>query len=363
MTLALYCPECGYYETERDTTGHRGDFYTSVSVGPVFGALLAFQFAAWLQIEATIQNSVVTIVEAGAHDGRLARDILTWLKKRRPALFARTEYCIVEPSARRRAWQMESLHDLTPRVHWFADLRSLGQSAAAGLRGIFFSNELLDALPVHRLGWDAKRRAWFEWGVTLVHEHFVWTRLEDYPPQRSADCLPGTIAWAALPALRDLPPGLLDVLPDGYTTEVCPAAADWWHEAASVLHRGKLLTLDYGLTTEEFFAPQRRNGTLRAYRNHQVSGDVLDCPGGQDLTAHVDFTAIQQAGVAAGLNTEALFSQARFLTAIAQDAWQAENDFGPWTPEHTRQFQTLTHPNHLGRAFQVLIQSRGDCSS
>jgi len=352
MELALYCPLCGYYEKNKDTPGQRGDFYTSVSVGPLFGELLAFQFAEWLE-ELPVADCRWLIVEAGAHDGRLAKDILTWLRLRRLGLFERIEYWIVEPSARRQEWQREVLKEFEPRVRWFGNFHSLAtilpwpaanpQSAIGNPQsvcGVIFSNELLDAMPVHRLGWDTKRREWFEWGVTLAGEEFVWIRLADKP------------------AISNLPPELLDVLPDGFTTEICPAAESWWREAASVLKQGKLLTLDYGLSVEEFFAPQRANGTLRAYHHHRLSDDVLANPGERDLTAHVNFTAIQRAGEGANLKTETFASQTQFLTGIAQRAWQEGGNFGPWTREHTRQFQTLTHPDHLGRSFRVLVQSR-----
>jgi SAM-dependent MidA family methyltransferase len=362
MELALYCPLCGYFEKKRDTTGRGGDFYTSVGVGPLFGELLAFQFAEWLGA-LPIADCRLPIVEAGAHDGRLAKDILAWLRLRRIGLFEHVEYWIVEPSTRRQEWQRETLKEFGSCVRWFGDLhslatistwpaanrqpaRDLSESAIGNpqsVRGVIFSNELLDAMPVHRLGWDAKRREWFEWGVTLAGDRFVWTRLPEVIHPSSFILHPSK--------------ELLDVLPDGFTTEICPPAEKWWHEAASVLRQGKLLTLDYGLSGEEFFAPQRANGTLRAYQRHHLADDVLANPGEQDLTAHVDFTAIQRAGEAVGLKTEMCASQAQFLTGIAQRVWREGSDFGPWTREHTRQFQTLTHPDHLGRSFRVLLQS------
>jgi SAM-dependent MidA family methyltransferase len=155
-------------------------------------------------------------------------------------------------------------------------------------------------------------------------------------------------------------PELLEVLPDGFTTEVCPAAETWWREAAELLKRGRLLTFDYGLNADEFFAPHRVNGTLRAYHRHHLNADLLANPGEQDLTAHVNFTALQQAGEVAGLKTESLQTQAQFLIGIGRRAWSAENAFGPWSRKLGREFQTLTHPQHLGRAFRVLAQSRGD---
>ena len=350
MELALYCPLCGYYEQEADNLGRRGDYFTSVSVGRLFGELLAFQFAAWLT-ELETQNSKLEtdslhLIEAGAHDGKLARDILAWLREHRPALFARLEYGIVEPSARRQEWQRRTLAEFGEKVRWFSNLASL---RVPRLTGVLFSNELLDALPVHRLGWDAKRHEWFEWGVALDGDQFVWARLAE----------PLHVSRFTF----HLPPDLLAVLPDGFTTEVCPAATDWWREAASLLDRGKLLTLDYGLTAEELLAPHRRNGTLRAYRRHRLSGEVLANTGEQDLTAHVNFTTIRAAGEAAGLTTESFVTQAQFLVRIAEQTWRDKGSFGEWDADRLRQFKTLTHPEHLGRSFRVLVQHAGSRAS
>src|SRR5271154_6848312 len=119
MELALYCPENGYYEQQKDNIGRRGDFITSVSTGELFGQLLAFQFAEWLE-EFRIQNSKFKIVEAGAHDGKLTRDILNWLQLNRPKLFSQIEYIIFEPSPRRQEWQKETLEQFAPRIRWFS---------------------------------------------------------------------------------------------------------------------------------------------------------------------------------------------------------------------------------------------------
>jgi SAM-dependent MidA family methyltransferase len=154
-----------------------------------------------------------------------------------------------------------------------------------------------------------------------------------------------------------MPAGLMAVLPDGFSTEVCTAAVDWWLEAATALKRGWLLTLDYGLAAEQFISPERAEGTLRAYGRHQQSPDLLARPGEQDLTAHVNLTALQKAGESAGLKTEGVVAQGEFLTRIAQTTWIDESGFADWTATRTRQFQTLTHPEHLGR-FKLLIQTR-----
>jgi SAM-dependent MidA family methyltransferase len=339
MELALYCPETGYYETNKDNVGRAGDFITSVSTGELFGQLLAFQFAEWLGAEVRSQRSEVRIVEAGAHDGKLARDILNWLKMHRAELFSKIEYWILEPSLTRQAWQKETLVDFQPGIRWFTDFENLKPKTQNAKRtGIIFSNELLDAFPVHRFGWDAKSKTWFEWGVALAGEKFTWARLENSKFE-----------------IRNLE--LEAVLPDNYTVETSPAAESWWREAAGVLTHGKLLAIDYGHTEAEVFSPGRERGTLRAYHRHRVSDDLLANPGEQDLTAHVNFSAIQKAGEAAGLATESFSTQPQFLTRILGAAMK-DKTFGDWTAKRTRQFQTLTHPEHLGRAFRVLVQSR-----
>ena len=154
-----------------------------------------------------------------------------------------------------------------------------------------------------------------------------------------------------------LPNELLAVLPDGFNTEVCPAAIEWWRSAAKTLRDGKLLAFDYGLTAEQFFTPERKSGTLRAYHQHHVSHDILERAGEQDITASVNFTAIQNAGESAGLVTETFSTQAQFLTdTVAASANDA--GFNEWFAPRTRQFQTLTHPEHLGQSFRVLVQNR-----
>jgi SAM-dependent MidA family methyltransferase len=348
MELALYCPVYGYYEREQDTPGRAGDYFTSVSVGSLFGELLALQFSEWLEEVLKLQargprsgaQGREQIVEAGAHDGRLAGDVLGFLRQERPGLFERMEYWIVEPSERRRAWQERRLGEFGHKVRWVRQLSEL----TTGVRGVVFSNELFDAMPAHRFGWDARQGRWFEWGVSLQSERFVWARMSNSP---MAPPLSGH--WEAL----------LGALPDGFTLDIAPAAEAWWRAAASRLDEGRLVTIDYGLTEEEFFAPERRDGTLRAYWRHRQGADVLARPGQQDITAHPNFSAIRAAGEEAGLDTETFTTQEEFLMRIAARLWEERAGLGQWTPGRARQFRTLTHPQLLGRPLRVLVQRRG----
>jgi SAM-dependent MidA family methyltransferase len=344
MELALYCPIHGYYEKQKDNVGRSGDFITSVSTGALFGQLLAFQFAGWLEelhLSPATRHPSLCLIEAGAHDGKLAKDILTWLQLNRPKLFDQLEYCILEPSARRQDWQRETLKQFASHVRWFTSFENLSPATRhPSLAGIIFSNELLDAFPVHRFGWDGRNKKWFEWGVAIEGEKFVWARVpENLQP----------------PTFNLHPSGLESVLPDGYTIETSPAAESWWREAAGFLVRGKLVTIDYGFIGDEQFSPARTNGTLRAYFRHHVSDDLLANVGEQDLTAHVNFSAIQKAGEETGLKTEFFGTQSKFLTEILKTQFAIPNSQFAISP---RQFQTLTHPAHLGRAFRVLVQAR-----
>lgn len=339
MELALYCPETGYYESQKDTVGRGGDFITSVSVGNLFGELLAVQFAEWLET-LKMDSPALKIVEAGAHDGKLAADILSWLLLHHPGLLEQVEYCILEPSPRRQTWQKETLARFDQYTRWFTSLEDLA-TQNPNLTGIIFGNELLDAFPMHRFGWNAQKKNWFEWAVTIEKDKLVWTQIAASHPSISSQ----------------ITSALLDVLPDNYTIEVSPAAENWWHTAARSLARGKLLAIDYGFTDTEMFSPARTRGTLRAYHRHRVSDDLLANPGEQDLTAHVNFSAIQRAGESAGLKTDVFYTQPQFLTRILEKAHK-QGQFQQLTPKQIRQFQTLTHPDHLGRAFNVLVQSR-----
>ncbi len=343
MERALYEPKLGYYESDHCRVGRRGDFYTSVSTGPLFGELLAQQFLDWITTRPNASQRPWIWLECGAHDARLAQDLLSALEAHpNRALAERVRYAILETSPERRAWQQSTLSHWQHRVDW------LDAWPPDGVQGVILSNELLDAFPVHRIGWKAVARDWFEWGVTQRDGAFNWAVI---PREQSK------IAMCDWPIV---PPELAAVLPDGFTTEIHPAATAWWRGAARSLREGWLMTTDYGLDRLDFFQPQRAAGTLRAYRDHRISDQLLADPGNQDLTAQVDFTATQAAGETEGLITVERTSQRRWLTGILERRVSLPDGVAWLAPDRVRQFQTLTHPDHLGRGFSVLVQRTPD---
>lgn len=345
MELALYCPEYGYYEKERDSVGRGGDFHTSVSVGALFGELLAARFADWLDTIRTggvsasttegENNGRLFLVEAGAHRGDLALDILNWFKRERPDLLSELTYVILEPSPARQKFQARRLGEFASCVTWCSGLDP------GSVRGVIFSNELLDAMPLSRARWDAGRREWREMGVAFDGETFQW------------ELMPGAVAMPI-----PLPEPLLAVLPDGFTTEWSTAATEWWNRSARALKCGWLVTFDYGLEWEDLFDPCRSNGTIRTYHRHRLGDTPLAHPGECDLTAHVNFSEIRRVGEEAALVTDYYGRQGAFLAGIAGLAGKGTGETPVWTDQQLRQLRTLLHPVGFGDSFRVLAQRR-----
>jgi SAM-dependent MidA family methyltransferase len=331
MAEALYHPEHGYYARGTGQVGKAGDFFTSVSVGPVFGKLLARRFLQWW-LDAGAP-SVWRIIECGAHDGTLAADVLGGLRDLSPSAFAALEYAIPEPLARLRAAQASKLEAFGGKV---LSLDGADDLADRPLPGVAFGNEVIDALPcqvIERRGgaWHLCRVAWADGG-------FRWLVAE---PLGNGDL------GAAAAALGD-------GFPDGYRTEIRTRESlrRFLKPLLAGLDRGLMLWIDYGFARPEFHHPARTAGTLRAFRSHRVEDDPLSVPGTADLTAHVEFTGLAEAAASLGARPIAFRDQGTWLTHLARP-WLLEMEDNPDSAA-IRQFRTLVHPAHLGARFHVL---------
>ncbi len=326
MAQALYHPEHGYYGSDRAKIGRGGDFFTNVSVGPLFGQLLARQFAEmWERLG---RPADFAIVEQGAHRGDFASDVLAALDRFAPGCFAATRYHIIEPAPKLRAAQEAALKG---NVVWHPSLADLPP-----FTGVHFSNELLDAMPVHLVTWTGTE--WLERHVAVQDDGFVFT---DAP--LTSETLRAYLAT--------VPP-----VPAGYITEVNLDALAWLDTVAARLDRGWVLTIDYGLRHEDYFAPDRRTGTLRAYAGHQVSDDPLARPGEIDLTTHVEFTSLMERAAQIGLRVAGLTDQHHFMVGLGPLHFR--DDAVPEMSE-LRAYKTLMHPTMMGTSFHALCLSKG----
>lgn len=337
MDLALYHPELGYYRRPREKprTGRKGDFFTSVSVGPLFGRLLARQFLEmWERME---KPDRFWIVEQGGEDAQLACDILTWCHIEAPAFFAAIQYALIESDPGAQILQKEKLQTEGLSATWFRDVSDWANCETTG---VFFSNELADAFPTRVVTLKDKR--WHERHVTLgTDAKFIWIDQKIDDPE-----LQKAIGDLALPEV------------EGYTTEINLCARQWMESTGRALRKGYVLTIDYGFPASLYYASFRLNGTLTAYRQHQRLDDVLDKPGSCDITAHVDFTALARAGEKAGLATFGFLDQQHFLMGIAETELSGAHDLKAGIAENSRAWNTLTHPGYLGARFQVLLQGK-----
>jgi len=327
MELALYAPVLGYYSAGKQKFGAHGDFVTAPELGVVFARCLARQCAQVLAVTGG------DILEAGAGSGALAVELLLELERMNQLP---EHYFIVELSAdlrdRQRANLAQQAPHLAARVTWRDAL------PAGGFRGVVLGNELLDAMPVVRF--RTGRGSISELHVGWQENRFVW---------READ---------ASAAVRERVLAL--DLPEGYESEVGFAAEGWVRSVGDALARGVVLLIDYGFPRAEFYHRQRNCGTLMCHYQHRAHSDPLILAGLQDITAHVDFTAVAKAGMDTGLALLGYTSQALFLLGSGLDEVAAH---APASDERNRitfgnEIKKLTLPHEMGELFKVIALGR-----
>ena len=332
MEDALYAPELGYYAAGVAKFGADGDFTTAPQLGGVIARCLAVQCAEAFD---ELELSDGELLEFGAGSGQLAADLLAAMD----ALNAPPRrYLIVETSAVLRERQCATLasRGYEERVRWL-------EHAPREFCGIVFANELLDAMPAMRFEMNARGRA-YELGVCVDDAgNFAWSRGEELPEE-----LQRRIAAAHEE----------DALADGYRGEIGLRAEKWVRDTGARIKRGALLLLDYGYPRREFYHAERRDGTLMCHYRHFAHADPFFYPGLQDISAHIDFTAIRDAAHASGLATAGFASQGAFLLSLgALDvlAESHDND-GDLRGQIARanEVRTLTMPQEMGELVKVI---------
>lgn len=317
MELALHAPGLGYYASGARKFGAGGDFVTAPELSPLFGRALARQIA-------QILGAGEAVLEFGAGSGALAATLLAELS---------CPYFILETSTELRERQQQRLGT---QVRWIERLPQ-------DFRGVMLANEVVDAMPVHALAWT--RAGVLERGVCANEGQLAWS-------DRAAQ---GALLAAAEQIEIAIPPS------GRYESELALLARAWMRSLGRFLERGAILVIDYGFPAREFFHPQRSMGTLACHYRHRVHGDPFLLPGLQDLTAHVDFSALARAAAEAGLQLLGYAHQAQFLVNCGITELLARQD-----PADTARYlpaasaaQKLLSPSEMGELFKVLAAGRG----
>lgn len=347
MDLALYCPQLGYYTRQREKIGAKGDFFTSSHLSFDFGELLAEQLIDMWQ--ALGQPNPFTVVEMGAGQGLLAVDILRYLERRDLDCFSALSYLILEKSAAHVIEQRQRLGrwiEKGVRIDW----TTIENIPEASIVGCFFSNELVDAFPVHLVTVQNHQ-------LKEIYVELIDNRFSEAIAELSSERLAKYFEFVGVD---------VSGYAEGYRTEVNLAALDWIDAIAKRLKSGFILTIDYGYSATRYYNPMRSGGTLQCYYQHSHHNDPYIYVGEQDITAHVNFTALQLQGELSGLQTVGLTQQGLFLMALGLGDRLSQLTLTEPTSSEDLQnrlqrrdaLHQLMNPMGLG-GFEVLIQSKG----
>jgi SAM-dependent MidA family methyltransferase len=335
MQAALYHPVLGYYNTQRQKIGAEGDYYTSSNVHPAFGGVLAKSFC-----EMWNESDELVIMELGPGSGQLAHDILSTLRNEHRTIFNDLTYILIETSPSFRTLQQDKLSDFESKVQW----RSLDELAGGPVSGVAFSNELVDALPVHCVR-GAKGS---------IQELYVTTAEEG-----GVTHLAGVWRHPSTVRLREYLERIDLRLRENQVVEISLEAVDWLVRVERALKSGLLITIDYGDRTEDLYTPDRNSGSLRCFHRHQLTGRLFERVGDQDITCSVNFTALIEYGRDFGFEFVSFERQTAFLTRHGLiDRIAAEYDSNAIEEglQKRLSIKNLFVPGGLSDSFRVLIQ-------
>lgn len=341
MAACLYEPGLGYYTSPGRKVGAEGDFYTSITVHAAFGRVIAREVAQMWRNMGT--PAAFTLVECGAANGRLACDIMDYLAEREAGMYAGVRLVLVEQEPSLEAAQREMLAAHIGKLSWLSP-----DEFAAGnftFSGCLYSNELIDALPVHRVIMTAE-------GLREIYVTGTADQLTEEVGELSTPEIEAQLLRAAV------------VLQPGQQAEVNLNAPRWLTAAAQALRQGFILTIDYGHPAAELYTPRRKLGTLLCYYRHQTEENPYLRLGLQDITAHVDFTTLMTCGEEQGLQNVWFGEQYRFLLSagIIEEIEEIERS-NVSVEEKLRLRLTLKKlimpEGGMGDTFRVLIQSKG----
>ena len=341
MAACLYEPGLGYYTSPGRKVGAEGDFYTSISVHAAFGRVIAREISQmWRCMDS---SPAFTLIECGAGNGRLACDIMDYLAEREASLYAGLRLVLVEKEPSLEAAQREMLAAHTERVVWLSpDEFASGRFTFSGC---LYSNELIDALPVHRVIMT----------IDGLQEIYVISKDGQFCEETGP---------LSTPAIKDYLARIAVELHPGQQAEINLAAPAWLASASKALQEGFILTVDYGYPAVELFAAHRTRGTLLCYHRHQTEENPYIRLGSQDITAHVDFTTLITYGEELGLRPEWFGEQYRFLLSAGIVEEIEDIERSEVTDELKLKLRLalkklIMPEGGMGDTFRILIQSKG----
>lgn len=340
MEMTLYDPEFGYYASKGQRIGREGDFYTSPHLHSMFGAMVGKQIMEmWQRMD---RPEGFMIIEMGAGEGYVCKDMLDYLKGAgreeqgtRSSFYRTLQYVIVERNELQHQRQQERLNEYKGKISWISDIREAGT-----VRGCIFSNELLDAFPVHLVRMEER--------IKEIYVSHNGTGFTDQTGELSSDAIARYFRDAGIELER------------GYTTEVNLRIRDWLLDIGAVLEKGFVFTIDYGHPAEEYYSEDRNRGTLLCYHNHEFGEDPYENIGAQDMTSHVNFSSVKRWGEETGLKALGYCSQGTFLLAmgIDQEIGKLAETSDDYLFELGR-LKKLFLPQGMGESHKVLIQYKG----
>ncbi len=337
MHKALYTPELGYYASALPKIGELGDFITAPEVSPIFSRCLARQ-----AIQVLEQLESPNILEFGAGSGVMAKDILLELAQLEQPL---ERYYILEISADLQARQKALLEKELP-AELFAKVIWLSELPTKPIPAVIIANEVLDAMPFERLRIEPEHSLQGYVVYNETSEKFEW----DYRPIIDA----GLQKFA-----NQLIQNIGTVSHLGYETEINLNIKPWLTSLNQILSQGAVILIDYGYTRQEYYQPARVMGTLRCHYQHRAHGNPFFYPGLQDITAHVDFTAVAEDGFDSGFKISGFTTQANFLMGTGLMEMSVDPD-APVTEQIkiAQQIKTLTLPDEMGESFKVIALTK-----
>jgi SAM-dependent MidA family methyltransferase len=341
MAACLYEPVLGYYTSPGRKVGAEGDFYTSISVHAAYGRVIAREIAQMWRCMGS-PNSF-TLVECGAGNGRLACDIMDYLAERETALYEKLDLVLVEKEPSLESAQRDMLAAHVAKTTWLPPEEF--SSGNFTFSGCLYSNELIDALPVHRVVMSEEG----------LQEIYVAVKDGDFCEESGQPSTPEISRYLARISVELLP---------GQEAEVNLAALNWLTEAYRALQKGFILTVDYGFPALELYAPHRKHGTLLCYYRHKTEENPYIRLGEQDITAHVDFTSLMKKGEEIGLQSDWFGEQYRFLLAAGLVEEIEEIERSDASEEYKLKLRLalkklIMPEGGMGDTFRMLVQSKG----